>query len=174
MAPATQPVTNQHHTGRRAQEQTGDKGPVMEKIKINTSRFGEVEVDQSRVITMTSPFLGFPESRRFFLQPHGGESPFMWLQSMEEKGLAFVVISPALLFPNYCPPIAGYVKDELEVGDDKDLDLLVILTVPKGRPQDMTANLLAPVLVNIKTRLARQILLDPTKYDPCWPVFVEE
>ncbi|MBU0479524.1 MAG: flagellar assembly protein FliW [Proteobacteria bacterium] len=138
---------------------------------VSTTRFGDLEIDQERVITMTAPFWGFPGSTRFFLQSHSGNSPLMWLQSIDDPALAFVVVPPAVIDREFKPPITGPVRKELGIDRDGDLDVLVILTVPAGRPREMTANLLAPVVINVRKRLAKQVLLDPVQYDPCWPVF---
>ncbi len=139
-------------------------------IKVATSRFGDVEVDRQCVITMINPFLGFPESRRFYLQKHGDNSPFMWLQSLDNPDLAFVVIQPAIINPQYKPDITPHVRTELGITTERELDIMLILTIPQKDPQAMTANLLGPLVINVEKRLGRQVLLDPVKYDPCWPV----
>lgn len=141
-----------------------------EEITIDTSRFGRLVVDIDKIIAMTSPFLGFPESRRFVLRPHGQESPFMWLQSLDNPALAFVVLHAASFLPQYQPKIPGFILKELGSPEQGQMELFIILTIPKGNPQQMTANLLGPVAVNSARRLAKQVLLDPTQYDPCWPV----
>lgn len=146
--------------------------PAAEKlITVQTSRFGEITIDQDRVITMTSPFLGFPESKRFILRPHGPDSPFMWLQSLDNPDLAFVVIRAGLLGEAYDPQVPGPAMKELEISGASERDMLLILTIPKGKPEDITANLLGPLLINTSKRLAKQVVLDPNKYDPCWPLF---
>lgn len=148
----------------------GDKNT----IQVATSRFGELEIDREKVISMTSPFLGFPDSKRFFLRPHSAESPFMWFQSLDEPTLAFVVIQSQVLIPQYQPAIPGNIRNELDTGPETPLDILLILTIPKNNPQGMTANLLGPLVINSVRRLAKQVLLDPTIYAPCWPVFTED
>ncbi len=143
-------------------------------LNIQTSRFGEISISRNTIITMTSPFLGFPSSKRFVLLPHGPQSPFMWLQSVDEPHLAFVVIHPSIISQDFNPDISKQIKDELRAAHDNEIDLLLILTIPKDDPQGMTANLLAPVMINPKAKLGRQTLLDPLKYECCWPVFSEE
>ena len=142
-----------------------------EEISIATSRFGEIAVEADKIITMTSPFLGFPESRRFVLRPHSPESPFMWLQSLDNPKLAFVLLHAASFLPQYQPNIPAFALKELGSPAKGHLEIFIILTIPQGNPQQMTANLLAPVAVNVSNRLAKQVLLDPLHYDPCWPVF---
>lgn len=141
-----------------------------EATAIDTTRFGRITIDRDKIIRMVSPFLGFPDDQRFILLPHGENSPFWWLQSMDSPELAFVVIQPALIKPDYRPAIAAHYLDELQVNDAGDLELLLILTIPQGRPEEMTANLLGPVALNAAARLGRQILLDPNEFSPCWPV----
>ena len=137
---------------------------------IQTSRFGELEINKDKIITMVSPFLGFPDEKHFILLPHGAESVFWWLQSTENPSLAFVVIQPSIINDTYNPDIHQHFFGELKVSSREELDLLIILTIPQGQPEQMTANLLGPVLFNAPGKLAKQILLDPAQYDPCWPV----
>lgn len=141
------------------------------EITVSTSRFGQLSVTQEKILTMTSPFLGFPDSKRFIIKPHGEESPFLWLQSLDDPKLAFVAIQAALLIPQYQPEISSLTLQELQGSPEQPLEILLILTIPKNNPEGMTANLLGPVALNPQTRLAKQVLQDPTRYDACWPVF---
>ena len=145
-----------------------------EEITVPTSRFGALSVDPGKIITMTSPFLGFPDSKRFIIKPHGEESPFLWLQSLDEPKLAFVVTQAALLIPHYQPEISAPVRQELQAAPEQPLEILLILTIPRENPEGMTANLLGPVAINPEKRLAKQVLQDPARYDACWPVFTTE
>lgn len=144
------------------------------KILIQSSRFGEVEIDADKIITMTTPFLGFPNEKRFVLMPHSDESVFWWLQAVDNPALAFVVIQPARINPQYAPVLHPSAIHELQASGPHDLELLIILTVPKGKPEEMTANLLGPIALNAAKRYAKQILLDPGHYSPCWPVFEQK
>jgi flagellar assembly factor FliW len=144
------------------------------EMTVATSRFGTLTIRPENIITMASPFLGFPDSHHFILKPHGTESPFMWLQSLDEPHLAFVVTSAAILAPQYKPAIPALVRQELDATEDDPLEILLILTIPHGDPLKMTANLLGPVMINSQKRLAKQVVQDPKVFDHCWPVFVEE
>ncbi|MEW6220145.1 MAG: flagellar assembly protein FliW [Thermodesulfobacteriota bacterium] len=148
-----------------------EPSPVAGSRNVETSRFGAIDIDDDKIITMTSPVLGFPESRHFALVPHRDQSPFCWLQSLDEPHLAFVVIRAAALDADYHPAIDSQARRELGLSRDIEADLLVILTIPHGQPQRMTANLLAPIVVNVAKRLAKQVVLDPGRFDPCWPMF---
>ncbi len=157
---------DQGESSHKEPESPGAEG----MLRVATSRFGEIEVDEKKLITLTTPFLGFPDSRRFVLRPHSPESPFMWLQSVEDQNLAFVVVQPEVVKPDYHPQLTAHDRQELRLAADQDLQILVILTVPSGRPKEITANLLGPLAINVRDRVAKQVLLDPGKYDVCWPV----
>ncbi|ADH87007.1 flagellar assembly protein FliW [Desulfurivibrio alkaliphilus] len=143
-------------------------------ITLQTSRFGRISVDPEKIITVTSAFPGFPESRRFVLRQHSSKSPFMWLQSLDNPELAFVVIQASRLVPQYQPDLPTAALRELGDPENSKLELLLILAIPQGKPEQMTANLLGPVVLNPVSQLAKQILLDPNKFDAAWPVFEPE
>lgn len=148
-----------------------ETAPPAATIKAASTRFGEIEVAEDRVVTMTSPIPGFPDSRRFVLWLQKPDSPLMWLHSLDEADLAFVVMQPAALIPGYQPAIPASVRDELRWSPGDEVEVLVILTIPHGRPHEMTANLLGPIILNVTARMGKQIVLDPAKYDSRCPVF---
>lgn len=150
---------------------TETRTEIQGEITVSTSRFGALSVNPEKIIAMISPFLGFPDSKRFIIKPHGEESPFLWLQSLDDPKLAFVAIQAALLIPQYQPEISSLTRQELQGAPEQPLEILLILTIPKDNPDGMTANLLGPVAINPQKRLAKQILQDPMRYDACWPVF---
>jgi flagellar assembly factor FliW len=142
----------------------------MSSITIATSRFGDIEVEQDKIITMTTPFLGFPEDKQFVIRSHSKDSPFMWFQSVNNPELAFVVMQATTIIPDYKPAVPQSIKKELHI-ENTDHDTLLVLTIPNGKPLEMTANLLGPIIINPTRKLSCQLLLDPNKFDPCWPVF---
>ena len=131
-----------------------DQSRTETTMTVQTSRFGEITVDSERVISLLSPFLGFPESTRFILKSHGPKSPFMWLQSLDNPQLAFVVLPAALTGLDYRPEIPRQIGKDLMITGDSDREILLILTIPKNNPKEMTANLLGPIVLNPGKRLA--------------------
>ena len=133
-------------------------------LKVNTTRFGEIEVPAERVISMPHGMIGFPQQHRYTLFQHRSDSPFYWLQSLDHPQLAFVVVSP-LIFDQQYQMVLGTTETELlEIQDTKDIQVWVVVTIPAGQPEKMTANLRAPVVVNLAKRLAAQIILEDPKY----------
>ncbi len=153
---------------------TCTKNKKQGEITVSTSRFGAMSIAPEKIITMTSPFLGFSGSKRFVIKPHGKKSPFFWFQSLDEPKLAFVCIQANLLVPQYQPEISTLIRQELQASPEQALEILLVLTIPKDHPEGMTANLMGPVAINPQKRLAKQVLQDPVSYDACWPVFTQD
>lgn len=154
---------------QRAGSAGGEK-ELADSFVVKTSRFGELSVDADKVITMTSPILGFPESKRFMIRPHGPESPFLWFQSMDNPDLAFVIVPANMVASNYQPEIGAEDRQELGFDTGPGPELMIILTLFREGSPKITANLLAPLALNVERRLAKQLLLDPAKYDIAFPV----
>ena len=140
-------------------------------MQIETTRFGALFIEDSRVITFPEGLPGFEGCRRFTLVPHpaaegSAPSPFEWLQSVEDSSLAFLAMDPHLAFPQYAPRLPlGELKGLcLDSGDDEEASLLALLTVPQGDPQGVTANLMAPVVVNREARLGKQVVVSGEEY----------
>ncbi len=135
-------------------------------MKINTSRFGEVEIDDSSVITFIKGIPGFPDEKRYVLLPHREDSPFMWLQSIDNPELAFLVINPFEINQDYAYEIPDQVQEELKISDPEQVQTLAMVTVRKeGEKPVITVNLLGPLVINIEEMVASQLVLDPKQYD---------
>jgi len=134
-------------------------------LKIETSRFGTVDLRDARVIHIPSGLLGFPEDKRYVLLEHKKGSPFLWFQSVDNSGLAFVLIDPLLVKPDYEIEIGPEDMGELELRDaPADVQTLVLVTITSGEKVELTANLLGPIVINTKKRLGKQIILGEGKY----------
>ncbi|MFH1146315.1 MAG: flagellar assembly protein FliW [Pseudomonadota bacterium] len=141
-----------------------------QKIRFDTTRFGEVEVPETNVIHMPHGILGFPAAKDYVLLPHKENSPFLWYQSVSDPTLAFVLVNPFMFKPDYDVPIGPDLVESLHAESIGEITVLAIVTIPRNRPQDMTANLLGPIVINPAKRLARQIVLDPDKYSTKAPI----
>jgi flagellar assembly factor FliW len=117
------------------------------------------------VITFTQPIPGFPELRRFVLVQPDDDSVISELQSLERPAVRFVVAPPDVFFSDYSIEIDDQQCADLGLTDAVDVLILVMLTVGKDA-RSSTANLLAPVVVNVRTRAAAQLILTGTD----WPV----
>lgn len=132
-------------------------------MKIKTTRFGEIEIDETKMIEMRRDILGFEGLKLFTIISREEKSPFMWLQSVENGALAFVVVNPQLIKPDYEPEISDQDAKSLQLDKSEDAMILTIVTV-RLSPLLVTANLRAPIIINKEMRIARQIVLENDDY----------
>ncbi len=140
-------------------------------MKIQTTRFGNIEIDDNQIIVMPSGPLGFSECRRYVLLEHKKGSPFVWLQSLEDEALAFVLIDPLLFKPDYHLQISP--EDSRALGmtnDGKGIQALVIVNISAEDRGGVTANLLAPIVINVSQKLGKQVVLYQSEYPTRYPL----
>ena len=125
-------------------------------MNVQTTRFGNVEVDESRIINFTSGLLGFSNFKRFTLLQPDDEGVFFWLQSLDATELAFVVTDPSLWVKDYQATIRRDQMEELRLDS---LDAAQIFVIVNRYEAALTANLQGPLVVNVKTRDAVQLVL---------------
>jgi flagellar assembly factor FliW len=135
-------------------------------VKIETTRFGTLEIDEVKIIRMPHGMLGFPERRGFVLFPHKEGSPFFWYQSVDDPALAFVVTSPFLIVADYKVDMKDALKRMAwgKNGHAGNYELYVVVNIPKGSPEKITANLIGPILINIAIREALQMVVADSAY----------
>jgi len=142
-------------------------------LEINTVRFGSIAVQKDKVLSFPKGILGFSQSKEFVLFPHTEGSPFFWLQSIEDGALAFVVMNPQLVNQEYKIDIQESVLQELDAQETADLDVMCIVTIPHNQPQNMTINLLGPIIINADKRCAIQIVCTDENYSHRHPVLAQ-
>ncbi|MEN6317577.1 MAG: flagellar assembly protein FliW [Syntrophaceae bacterium] len=134
-------------------------------MNIITTRFGEIDVDESKVIHMRGSIIGFEHLKQFVLQKKDENNPFWWFQSIEDGAIAFVVINPFIAKTDYEPVIDDNDAKLLEIECAEDVVMLAIATI-RQNPFCVSINLRAPVAINAKRKIAKQIVLE----DPSYPV----
>jgi flagellar assembly factor FliW len=137
-------------------------------MKIDTVRFGTIEVDESRVITMKGCILGFDHLHHYAILLQDQNNPLWWLQSIEDSAVAFVVIDPSVIKRDYHPTISIVDRIFLEISREEEISFLSIVTI-RHQPFCVTANLRAPLVINEEKCLGSQIILEeadyPIRYD---------
>lgn len=131
-------------------------------MQIKTKSMGCVEIDESQLVTFPKGLYGFEEYKNYALID-SQYNPLIWLQSIEEPSLAFLMIDPFLIEENYEADINDSELEKIEVKDPVDVAVMAIITVPNdGSP--VTANLQGPIIINKKKKLCMQAVLDGEKY----------
>jgi flagellar assembly factor FliW len=133
-------------------------------LQLETERFGEITVRAEDIIRFVKPILGFEHLTQFTLIDHDEDSPFQWLQSLEDASLAFVVTNPTLFNLPYDFTLPEDACTALGLHHAEEASVLTLVTVPDHEPIKMTVNLLGPIVYNTKSREGMQVILDPQQY----------
>lgn len=141
-------------------------------MKIQTTRFGELEIADSSVITFNKGIPGFEESKKYVLIPADdkGESPFFFLQSIDREEVNFFLVDPFSFFEEYDIKLKDQMVEKLELENPTDAIVLTTVTA-KGEIKDATTNLKAPLVINNSKQLGMQIVLDNKDYLIKQPLF---
>ena len=145
-------------------------------MKIKTTRFGTINIEEENIINMPFGMLGFLDKKRFVILQHKKNSPFFWYQSIDDPSLAFVITSPFLFKPDYEIDMGDVLREMSWNGDrgKNNLELYVVVNIPKGSPDKMTANLIGPILINNKARQAVQMVISNSLYTHKFPLIRED
>jgi len=141
-------------------------------LKVETTRFGTLTLSNEQVIQMPYGMLGFPEQKRYVILEHRENSPFLWYQSIDDPPLAFVITNPLLFKPDYSVDVESVLEEMswIQEGKEDHVELYVVVNIPKGAPEKMTANLVGPVLINMRARQAVQVVLPESSYSHRHPL----
>lgn len=130
---------------------------------VKSARFGPLEVDEKDFLRFPEGLPGFADQRAFVFLPYGPESPFAFLQSVTDPDLVFLLVEPFAFFADYQFEIDDTFARRLGLSEKTPPQIFTIVTVPE-KPEEMTANLLAPVVVNPRKGMALQIVLEKAPY----------
>ena len=131
-------------------------------MKIDTTRFGAIEVPADSIVEFPDGLLGLHDYRRYVLIDRPS-SPLRWMQSMDLPELAFLVADPQLFLPDYKAEVSASQLSAIGELDINQLAVGVICTVPED-PSEATVNLKAPLVVDIASRRGKQVVLNDSPY----------
>ena len=132
-------------------------------MNIATSRFGEIDIDESRIIDMRGGIFGFEHLKKYILHVQDEKNPFWWFQSLDDGEIAFVVINPFIAKHDYEPVISDNDTKLLEIENAEHTVLLAIVTILQN-PFSVSINLRAPIVVNAEKKIAKQVVLEDQTY----------
>ncbi|EGW36519.1 flagellar assembly protein FliW [Desulfosporosinus sp. OT] len=139
-------------------------------MKIESTRFGKLEVAEEQVFNFPHGIPGFPDEKTFVHLHYEEGSPFSFLQSTTEGNLTFVLVDPFAFLPDYEFVLDDEIALEIGLSQQSPPQVFLIATV-KGKLAEMTVNLLAPVVMNGVKRVGRQVILDKRDYSICHKLF---
>ncbi|BDU51079.1 flagellar assembly protein FliW [Haliovirga abyssi] len=126
-------------------------------MKISTTRFGEIEIEEAEIINFPEGILGFEDIKKYVIFNMEEGNPLKWLQAIEEPALAFVIIRPYEFMPKYALEISEKDTEDLKLTKPEDSEIFSIVVIPDD-PSKMTANLQGPIVINAKRKIAKQVI----------------
>lgn len=145
---------------------------MSESLLIQTTRFGQVQFQSDDLLTFPEGILGFSDLKRFVLLDDPNDDIFAWLQSCDEAAIAFPVLEPELFSDAYKVTLAKTDLDALRLSNLEGARLFCIITIPDD-PTQMTANLKAPLVINVGLKMARQCVLQDNHLAIREPIFTK-
>lgn len=141
-------------------------------MKVNTTRFGELQVNKEDVINFSEGLLGFENLKQFFVVDPGDSTLILWLQSIEDESIAFPIIEPKIFKPDYVAKLLPADMNSVKLESVNEAKIYSILTIPSDITQ-MSANLKAPIVINNTQNIARQIVLQDNKLSVKYEMYKE-
>lgn len=133
-------------------------------MRLQTRQFGEVDYDDTQLVTFPQGIAGFEEYTRYLLVEAPDYLPFLLLLSVDEPEIGFPIIPANAILEGYAPAVAEEELDVLELTDpDGDPMIFSIVTLGKGR-EEITANLRAPIYMNAAKRIGAQVIVGDDRY----------
>lgn len=135
-------------------------------MRVQTKFFGEVELDDNKVIEFPNGIIGFEDFKKFAILydiEDDRDTKISWLQSLEEPTLALPVVDPLAVTTEYAPVIEDELLKPLGNPADEDLLFLLVMTVPSDMTK-VTANMKAPVIISTEERKGVQLIVDNADY----------
>ena len=147
---------------------------MQETIKIKTEKFGELDVDKNAIFEFVIPIIGFDDLKTYTIVDNKPDSPFKWLQSMEEMDLAFPVTLCSFFGIDYQFDIPDDEAEKLGIENPDDIFVCNIANIPTSNPHGATINMLAPIIVNSSNKKAGQIILKNSNFEVRYKLFKQE
>lgn len=130
---------------------------------VKTGRFGQLTIGDEEIIQIPLGVLGFPDFTKFCLVDPGDDTLILWLQSLQDPQVAFPLLEPKIFLNEYTARLSASELRELKLDNVSQSAVFSILTIPEDIAQ-MTANLKAPLVINLKAQIAKQVVLQENEY----------
>jgi len=134
------------------------------------TRFGISETSESKIITFPFGLPGFEDLHKFIIVEVDETRPVYWLQSIENKHIALPVIVSLAILSDYNINIRENELEDLQLESPDDLLILNVVVIPEDVTK-MTVNLAAPVVINAKRGIGKQIIIDAAELPLRYPVY---
>lgn len=130
-------------------------------MKVQTKFFGEMEVSDDDILYFNSGIPGFDEFREYIVLPIEDSETLKCIQCIENVDINLLITSPWNYFPDYEFHLSDDEIKELNINNQEDVEVYNIVTI---REDNITANLVAPIVINVIKRMGKQIILSNAEY----------
>ena len=142
-------------------------------MKIDSKQFGSIDIEETKIYTMSGGMPGFPGMKRFAIIKREEIWPFYCFQCVDDAELCFYIMNPHLFDADYRINLTHAIKEIGWEDNVEDIKTYVIVNTSAGVPEKITANLLGPLLIHVKRFEAAQFVLHDNKYSHQTPIFKE-
>lgn len=142
-------------------------------MRIETKHFGEIELEEDKIIFFERGIMGFEELKNYTILydiEEEGQHTISWLQSTEEPGLAIPIVSPQVIDNNYNPVVEDELLQSLGEINDDNIAIFLTITVPRDI-KNMSVNLKAPFVINSDTKKGIQVIAENPDYQVKFNVY---
>ena len=133
-------------------------------MKTGTKYFGEIDYTRDELLTFEKGLFGFEDETEFLLLPFSADGTLFSLQSVKTPSLAFTLMHPFSLEPEYTPVLSAEELKMLKADKSEDLYYYVLCTV-KEPVGESTINMKCPLAINPDTRHGIQAILEDEAWD---------
>jgi len=132
-------------------------------MKVDTKAYGVIEVDEKQKVKMPLGLFGFENYNEYVLLDNIEQGQFFWLQSTDDKDIAFILINPFLFRKDYEANVTNDELTEIGLKSPENALVFVIVTIPQDG-NSMTANLQGPIIINKENMTGMQAVLSDSKW----------
>jgi len=132
-------------------------------MKVDTKVYGSLEVDEKQRVLIPQGLFGFEDYKEFVLLDDVEQGPFFWLQSLDDKEIAFILIDPFLFRKDYEANVTNDDLAEIGIKSHENALIFTIVTIPQDG-SSMTANLQGPIIINKENMTGMQAILSDSKW----------
>lgn len=133
--------------------------------RLMETRIGNIELDRDKFIYMPKGLIGYDDEKEYTIIEYKQNSPFYIYQSTKTPDFGVLITDPYFFLSEYTVKLSEAEQNILQAESAEDINVFVTVTIPHGKPEDITLNLSGPIFINYKKRLALQVPQDitPTK-----------
>ena len=140
-------------------------------MEIETLRFGALTVDDNKLLHFNNGLPGLEECQEFAILQFAESTPLHWLQSTQRPEICLPIVNSFSIYPNYVFDISDEDVEELALAGPEDIYVVSVVLIPEQNIEQMTANMVAPIIINHRSGVAKQIIISSGEYNVRFPVF---